>query len=175
MLFSNQFKSSNLPPLFVPNLKTWYLSKTISFLKCPFVPTFLLIIARRCDQKNGNILSQGPIHLGVFCPHFKSDIRKHSRRSDVKLPNFLFLKQRKNEMKRDENETLCWIMRWGWMTWKWSLAFNNDDGKKLYNLLTKKNKKIKTNHHLLHLLHLTSTLPAAFSLCPCTLPWNRNQ
>ena len=44
------------------------------------------------------------------------------------------------------------------------LAFNNDDGKKLYNLFTKKNKKIKTNHHLLHLLHLTSTLP----LCPCT-------
>ena len=41
-------------------------------------------------------------------------------------------------MKGDENETLCWIMRWGWMTWKWSLAFNNDDGKKLYNLFTKK-------------------------------------
>ena len=41
---------------------------------------------------------------------------------------FIFLK-RKNEMKRDENETLCWIMRWGWMTWKRSLAFNNDDGK----------------------------------------------
>ena len=75
-------------------------------------------------------------------------------------------------MKRDENETLCWIMRWGWMTWKRSLAFNNDDGKKLYNLFTKKNKKIKTNHHL---LHLTPTLPATFSLCPCTLPWNRNQ
>ena len=54
-------------------------------------------------------------------------------------------------MKRDENETLCWIMRWGWMTWKWSLAFNNDDGKTLYkkkqqtNLFTKKNKKIKTS------------------------------
>ena len=46
-------------------------------------------------------------------------------------------------MKRDENETLCWIMRWGWMTWKQSLAFNNDDGKTLYkkkttNLFTKK-------------------------------------
>ena len=41
-------------------------------------------------------------------------------------------------MKQDENETLCWIMRWGWMTWKWSLAFNNDDGKTLY----KKNKQI---------------------------------
>ena len=54
-------------------------------------------------------------------------------------------------MKQDENETLCWIMRWGWMTWKRSLAFNNDDGKTLYkkkqktNLFTKKNKKIKTS------------------------------
>ena len=80
VLFSNQFKSSNWPPLFVINLKNWYLSKTISFLKCPFVPTFLLIIARRCDQKNGNVFSQGPICLGVFCPHFKSDIHKHNKR-----------------------------------------------------------------------------------------------
>ena len=68
----------------------------ISFLKCPFVPTFLLIIARRCDQKNGNVFfqggsrEQGPIRLRVFCPHFKSDIRKHNRRSDVKLHNILF-------------------------------------------------------------------------------------
>ena len=91
MLFSNQFKSSNWPPLFVINLKNWYLSKMISFLKCPFVPTFLLTIARRCDPKNGNVFSQGPIRLGVFCPHFKSDIRKHNRRSDVKLHNILFV------------------------------------------------------------------------------------
>ena len=53
-------------------------------------------------------------------------------------------------MKRDENETLCWIMRWGWMTWKRSLAFNNDDGKTLQKKTTnksiyKKNKKIKTS------------------------------
>ena len=83
----------------------------ISFLKCAFVPTFLLIIARRCDQKNGNVFSQGPIRLGVFCSHFKSDIRKYNRRSDVKLHNILFfkffIKKEKNEMKRDENETLC--------------------------------------------------------------------
>ena len=84
-------------------------------------------------------------------------------------------------MKRDENETLCWIMIWGWMTWKRSLAFNNDDGKnctkkktinksiykKLYNLFTKKNKKIKTS--------LPLSLPPFVSLYPCTLPWNRNQ
>ena len=54
-------------------------------------------------------------------------------------------------MKWDENETLCWIMRWGWMTWKQSLAFNNGDGKTLYKktkkqiYLQKKNKKIKTS------------------------------
>ena len=30
------------------------------------------------------------------------------------------------------------IMRWGWMTWKWSLAFNNDDGKNC----TKQTKKL---------------------------------
>ena len=83
-------------------------------------------------------------------------------------------------MKRDENETLCWIMIWGWMTWKQSLAFNNDDGKnctkkkinksiykKLYNLFTKKNKKIKTS--------LPPSLSPFVSLYPCTLPWNRNQ
>ena len=40
-------------------------------------------------------------------------------------------------MKRDENETLCRIMIWGWMTWKRSLAFNNDDGKNF----TKKNNQ----------------------------------
>ena len=71
----------------------------ISFLKCPFVPTFLLIIARRCDQKNRNDFSQGPIRLGVFCRHFKSDIRKHNTRSDVKLHNILlflfFIKKEK--------------------------------------------------------------------------------
>ena len=85
-------KSSNWPPLFVINLKNWYLSKTISFLKCPFVSTFLLIIARRCDQKNGNVFSQGPIRFGAFGPHFKSDILKHNTRSDVKLHNILFFK-----------------------------------------------------------------------------------
>ena len=51
-------------------------------------------------------LSQGPIRLGVFCPHFKSDIRKHNTRSDVKLHNILlflfFIKKEKmkwNEMR----------------------------------------------------------------------------
>ena len=36
------------------------------------------------------------------CPHFKSDIRKHNRRSHVKLHNILFFKKEKmkwNEMR----------------------------------------------------------------------------
>ena len=84
-------------------------------------------------------------------------------------------------MKWDENKTLCWIMIWGWMTWKRSLAFNNDDGKNCTkkkqstNLFTKnctiylqkKIKKIKTS--------LPPSLPPFVSLYPCTLPWNRNQ
>ena len=73
VLFSNQFKSSKWAPVFVLNLKYWYLSKMIPFLKCPLVPTFLLLIkARRCDQKNGNVSSQGPIRLGVFCHIFST-------------------------------------------------------------------------------------------------------
>ena len=119
MLFSNQFKSSNWPPLFVPNLKTWYLSKMISFLKCPFIPTFLLIIARRCDQKNGNIFSQGPIRLGVFCPHFKSDICKHNRRSDVKFHNILFYLFfiKKEKMKWNEMRTKPCVEQWDEDEW----------------------------------------------------------
>ena len=109
-------------------------------------------------------------------PHFKSDIRKDNRRSHVKLDNILFysFKKEKNEMKWDENKTLCWIMIWGWMTWKRSLAFNSDDGKKLYNLFTKKIKKIKTNHLPLP-LHLTPALPAFAWLCPCNFLWNGNR
>ena len=79
-----------------------YISKTISFLKCPLVPTFLLLIkARRCNQKNRNIFSQGPIiRSGVFaCLHFKSDIRKDNRRSHVKLDNILFYFFKKEKMK----------------------------------------------------------------------------
>ena len=39
--------------------------------KCSLVPTFLLLIkARRCDPKNGNVFSQGPVRLGVFCHIF---------------------------------------------------------------------------------------------------------
>ena len=137
--FANQFKISNWPPVFILNLKYWYLSKMIPFLKCPLIPIFLLLIkARRCDQKTETFSLKEPFCLGVFCATvsaflstFNSNLQKENRRSYLKMYKFIFQK-RKNEMKWDENETLYWIMRWGWMTWKWSLAFNNDDGKKLY-------------------------------------------
>ena len=72
VLFCNQFKRSKWAPVFILNLKYWYLSKTIPFLKHPLIPTFLLLIkARRCDQsKSGNVFSQGTICLGVFCATF---------------------------------------------------------------------------------------------------------
>ena len=83
----------------------------ISFLKCPLIPTFLLLIkARRCDQKTEMFSLKDPSFAQEFfaCPYFKSDIRKDNRRSHVKLDNILFyFFKKKNEMKRDENETLC--------------------------------------------------------------------
>ena len=69
-------------------------------------------------------------------------------------------------MKWDENETLHWIMRWGWMGWKRNLAFNNDDGKKLYiNYLHKKINK-KFNYY--------PPSHPAFS-CSSSLSENRNK
>ena len=47
------------------------------------------------------------------CPHFKSDIRKHNRRSDVKLHNILFFYFLK---KKKWNET----------RWEWNLVLNNE-------------------------------------------------
>ena len=53
-----------------------------------------------------NVFSQGPIRLGVFCLHFKSDIRKHNRRSHVKLHNILLiLFFKKEKMKWNEMRT----------------------------------------------------------------------
>ena len=67
--FSNQFKSSKWGPLFVLNLKNWYLSKRISFLKCPLIPTFLLLIkARRCNQKKRKHFLSRTHSLGSFLP-----------------------------------------------------------------------------------------------------------
>ena len=45
-------------------------------------------------------------------------------------------------MKWEENEILCWVMKWGWVTWKWSLICNNDDNRKTVQKLFTKKKKI---------------------------------
>ena len=132
-------------PVFVLNLKYWYLSKTIPFLKCPLVPTFLLLIkARRCNQKMEMFSLNEPFtwefFVLLFCIPVHIQLQSPERKQKIICKNLFIFK--KEKMKWDENETLCWIMRWGWMTWKWSLAFNNDDGKKLYNLKIYLQKKI---------------------------------
>ena len=63
-----------------------HLSMMIPFLKCPFIPTFLLIKARRCHSLGSFFV----IFFPHACPHFKSDICKDNRRSHVKLHNILF-------------------------------------------------------------------------------------
>ena len=51
----------------------------------------------KSDNRLTEIPTQGPVRLGVFChifptclSTFKSDIRKHNRRSHVKLHNIVF-------------------------------------------------------------------------------------
>ena len=58
--------------------------------------------SKKVRSKNGNVFSQGPIRLGVFCHIFSAclsafnfDIHKDNRRSHVKLYNILFFKKEK--------------------------------------------------------------------------------
>ena len=100
---------------FCPKSEIWYLSKTISFLKCPLIPTFLLLIkAIRCDQMNRNVFSQGPIiRSGVFCcPHFKSDIRKTTEGQMWNWIIFYFILLKKK--------------KWNEMRWERNLVLNNE-------------------------------------------------
>ena len=55
------------------------------------------------------------------------------------------------------------------MTWKRSLALNNDDGKKTVQnkeIYLQKKNKLKTS---------LPTQPSIFLLSPCNVPWNENQ
>ena len=70
-------------------------------------------------------------------------------------------------MKWDENETLHWIMIWGWMRWKWNLAFNNDDGKKLY-------KENYLHKNFFKKSSATTAIPPAFSVSS-SFSENRNK
>ena len=67
--------------------------------------------------------------FSAFLSAFKSDLQKENRRSHVNMYKFIF-KKKWNEMRWEWNLVLNNEMRMNDM--KWSLAFNNDDGKKLY-------------------------------------------
>ena len=86
-------------PAVILNLKYWYLSKTIPFLECPLIPTFLLLIkTRRCDKKMEMFSLKEPfiqeffcVILAAFLSTFNSDIQKENRRSRVKCKNLFNL------------------------------------------------------------------------------------
>ena len=120
MLFSNQFKSSKWAPVFVLNLKYWYLSKIIPFLKCPLVPTFLLLIkARRCDQKMETFSLKEPFTWEFFVIFFSACLSTFliliSEKKTGHMWNciiFYFLKKKKwNETRWEQNLVLNNEMR----------------------------------------------------------------
>ena len=96
MPFLNQFKISNWAPAFFLDLKYWYLSKMIPFLKYPLIPTFLLLMkARRCNKKTEMSPVKEPFtweFFVIFLPH----IWKENRKSHVKMyrSKFIFLKMK---------------------------------------------------------------------------------
>ena len=76
----------------------------IPFLKCPLVPTFLLLIRAKKTEKTEKFSLKEPFALEFFCDifstflsTFNSDIWKENRRSHVKFYNYLFyfLKKKK--------------------------------------------------------------------------------
>ena len=98
--FSNQFKSSKWAPLFVLNLKNWYLTRqSLSLDVLSYLHFFCLLKQEGAIKKTETFSLKDPFAWEFFaCPHFKSDIHKHNRRSHVKLHNilfFLFFKKKK--------------------------------------------------------------------------------
>ena len=57
-----------------------------------------------------------------------SEIGKENKARILKSYNLLIftIKPPPKRWNDDENETLHWIMRWGWMRWKRNLALNNE-------------------------------------------------
>ena len=113
--------SSTWPPLFGLNLKNWYLSKTISFLKCPLVPTFLLIEARRCHPKMEMFCLKDLFTWEFFviffphsCPHLSlisiNTTEGHMWNCIIFFYIFIFLKKKK----------------WNGTRWEQNLVLNNE-------------------------------------------------
>ena len=92
-----------------------------------FMELFVTILKRVVKWAKNNLLE----HVPAFWSYsFWNGKKKTS--SHLKIISFIHIYNKKppKRMKWDENETLHWIMIWGWMRWKQNLAFNNDDGKK---------------------------------------------
>ena len=76
-------------------------------------------------------MSQKQSTSACTCINIHSEIGKENKARISKSYNLLIftIKPPPKRWNDDENETLHWIMRWGWMRWKWNLSLNNDDGK----------------------------------------------
>ena len=92
-----------------------------------FTELFVTILKRVVKWAKNNLLQ----HVPAFAFILKWEKKTSSHFEIISFIN-IYNKTPPKGWNDDENETLHWIMRWGWMRWKWNLAFNNDDGKKLY-------------------------------------------
>ena len=92
-----------------------------------FTELFVTILKRVVKWAKNNLLQ----HVPTFIFILKWEKKTSSHFEIISFIN-IYNKTPPKGWNDDENETLHWIMRWGWMRWKGNLAFNNDDGKKLY-------------------------------------------
>ena len=114
----SQFKSSKWAPVFVLNLKYWYLSKMISFLKCSLIPTFLLLIkARRCDQKTETFSLKDP---------FASEFLLYFFCMPVNILSLISIKTTEGHMWNCIIFYFLKKKKWNEMKWEWNLVLNNE-------------------------------------------------
>ena len=64
--FLQSIEEFKLATTFCHKSENWYLSKTISYVKCPFVPTFLLTIAEGAIQKTETFSLKDPFAWEFF-------------------------------------------------------------------------------------------------------------
>ena len=89
-----------------------------------FTEIFVTILKRVVKWAKNNLLQ----HVPAFAFILKWEKKTSSHFEIISFIN-IYNKTPPKGWNDDENETLHWIMKWGWMRWKWNLAFNNDDGK----------------------------------------------
>ena len=84
-----------------------------------------------------------PLHEDISCEISWDLVKKYFHLKSNAVYNSSGKNQKKEEMKWDKNKTFHWIMRWGWMTWKWSFVFNNNDDDDDKNYVQYLQKKLK--------------------------------